>query len=75
MEDTCFTVTMVHGSLDVTIPPTTVQSTGEFEGNHVAIVAMVLGDFFLHVTAHHFRLVGKRMLAERMLGIEGDAKG
>ena len=65
---------MVHGALDVTIPSAIVQPIGELEGNHIAIVAIVLGDFFLHIAAHHFRLVGKRMLTERMLGIEGDAE-
>lgn len=65
---------MVHSALDVAISASTIQSVGELESNHVAIIAIVLRDFFLHVTAHHFRLVGKRMLAERMLGIEGEAE-
>jgi hypothetical protein len=65
---------MVHRSLDVTILTPTIQSIGEFEGNHIAIVAIVLRDFFLHVTAYDFRFVGKRMLTEWMLGIEGDAE-
>ena len=64
---------MVHGALDVTILAAAVQSIGEFEGYHIPIVAIVLGDFFLHIAAHHFRLVGKRMLTERMLGICGAA--
>jgi len=60
---------MIHDALDVTILTSMIKPIGEFEGDHVAIVAIVLRNFFLHVTTHDFRFVGQRMLAERMLGM------
>ena len=65
---------MIHAALDVTIVSPAIKPIRELEGNHVAIVAIVLRDFLLHITAHNFRFVGQGVLAERMLGIEGDAE-
>ena len=65
---------MIHAALDVTISASAIKPIRELEGNHVAIVAIVLRDFLLHITAHNFRFVGQGVLAERMLGIEGDAE-
>ena len=57
MKDTCFVGTMVHGALEVTILAAAVQSIGELEGNHVAIVAIVLRDFFLPMATTSFRSI------------------
>ena len=65
---------MIHAALDVTIVSTAIKPIREFEGHHVAIIAIVLRDFLLHITTHNFRFVGQGVLAERMLGIEGDAE-
>ena len=65
---------MIHAALDVTISVSAIKPIGELEGHHVAIVTIVLRDFLLHITAHNFRFVGQGVLAERMLGIEGDAE-
>ena len=65
---------MVHRALDVTILAPVVESIGQFESQHIdiAVVATVLGDFFLNIAADDLGLVGQRMLAERVLGIEGN---
>ena len=65
---------MIHVALDVTISAPAIKPIRELEGHHVAIVAIVLRDFLLHITAHNFRFVGQGVLAERMLGIEGDVE-
>ena len=65
---------MIHAALDVTISAPAIKSIRELEGNHVAIVTIVLRDFLLHVTAHDFCFVGQGVLTERMLGVEGDAE-
>ena len=65
---------MIHAALDVAIVSPAIKSIGELECHHVAIVAIVLRDFLLHITAHDFRFVGQGVLAERMLGIEGYAE-
>ena len=55
---------MIHAALDVTISAPAIKPIREFEGHHVAIVAIVLRDFLLHITAHNFRFVGQGVLAE-----------
>ena len=69
-QDTRFFIAVVHRALDVTILASVVKSIGQFEGQHIAIVATVLCDFFLNITAYNLGLVRQRLLAERMLGIE-----
>ena len=43
------------------------EAVGEFEREHIAVVALMSGNFLLDVAAHDFRLFRERMLAEKML--------
>lgn len=43
------------------------EAVGEFEREHIAVVALMSGNFLLDVAAHDFRLFRERMLAEKVL--------
>ena len=66
---------MIHRALDVTVLTAAIQTIGDFQREHVAIVTLMPGDFFVHISVHDFAPVGEGMLAEGMLGKEGDRKG
>ena len=46
------------------------EAVGEFEREHISVVALMSGNFLLDVAAHDFRLARQRMLGEKMLGEE-----
>ena len=52
-----------------------VQTIGNLQREHVAIVTLMLRDVLADISVHDFRLVGEGMLAERVLGKKGNREG
>ena len=63
---------MTHCALNVTILAAVVKAIGLFESQHIAIVTRVLRNLFMNIAAYNLCFACQRMLAERMLCIEGN---
>ena len=52
-----------------------IQTIGDLQREHVAIVTQMLCDVLVDISVHDFCLIGKGILNERVLGKEGNGKG
>ena len=67
-------VAVVHRALDVAVLAAVVEAVSELQGDHVSEVAAALDRSFVDIAAEEFRLVGKRVTAEGVLGKEGETE-
>ena len=71
LQNTCFSIMMVHATLNVTIFATRGQIPCKVECQHITQIAAMLRNFFMNILAKHFCFMSKWTCAEGMLGIEG----